>query len=130
MAHQQVGAASPAAATAALSASSDSKPSRFMPVSRCSAAAGGFGCVARERRPALELRGAADRRREAEGGVVGERVGLRLEPVEHIDARVGLRQQRAQASALADLGDEEDAAAGGVERRRDRLDAEAVAVRP
>ena len=84
---------------------------------------------ARERGPAFELRRAADRRREAEGGVVGERVGLRLQPVEHIDARVGLRQQRAQPLALADLGDEEGAAAGGVERRRDRLDPEAVAVR-
>ena len=74
---------------------------------------------ARERRPALELRRAADRRREAEGGVVGERVGLRLQPVEHVDARVGVRQQRPQPLALADVGDEEGAAAGGVERRRD-----------
>ena len=99
-----------------------------MPVSRCSAAGGGFALGPGERRPALELRRAADRRREAEGDIVGERIGVRLQPVQRIDARVGLRQQRPQALALADLGDEEDAAAGGVERRRDRLDAKAVAV--
>ncbi len=86
------------------------------------------GLRPRQGRPAEQLGGGADRRREAEAEIIAARIGVGLQPVEHIDARVGLRQQRPQRLALADLGDEEDAAAGGVERRRDRLDPQPVAV--
>ena len=76
----------------------------------------GLAATRGEGRPALELLFAADHGRKAMLDIVG-RIGPALEAVEHIDR--GLRRQDApRRDPFAEMGDEEDARAGGPERRR------------
>ena len=79
--------------------------------------------------PAAKLIFGADHGREVEIDVVALGVGGRLQSVEHINARA-IAKRGARPHAFAGVGDEKHPAARGVERRRDALEAEAVAVRP
>ena len=90
-----------------------------MPVSKCSA-------KGRERSQRASSAPRADHRRQARGGVVAD-LGAGLEAVEHIDPRV-VSERRARPRALADMGDEEDAAAGAPQSGRGVLDADPVGV--
>ena len=79
--------------------------------------------------PAREFLGAADHRRKPMLAIVGMRVGARLQAVQHIDARLRpRRQRRAHPRALAQLRDEEMAAARGVQGGGGGLDANSIRV--
>ena len=116
----------PCVSIAACRRARDSKPSRFMPVSRWIAQGLVRSATRGEGGPALELLFAADRGRESMLGIVG-RIGPALEAVEHIDR--GLRRQRPpRRDPLVEMGDEEDARARGPQRRRGFGDADPVSV--
>ena len=117
--------AAPCASIAARSRASDSKPSRFMPVSRCKARGRGPAAPRGERGPARKLLFAADDRREAMVRII-RRVCTGFEAVEHVDR--GLRQDLARRDPLAQMGDEENARAGRPERRRSLGEADPIGV--
>ena len=127
MAHQQVGPArAPCISIAHFSRARESKPSRFMPVSRWIAQGTDPIPTRGEGGPARELLFAADRGREAMLGIV-RRIGPALEAVEHIDR--GLRRQHPpRRDPFAEMGDEEDARARGPQRRRGFGDAGPVSI--
>ena len=83
----------------------------------------------RKRAPTREFRLRPDRRNEPVGAIVADRVGVRLQAVEHDDAGVAVRQRPAQNRALRRLGDEEISASGAIQRRSGVRGADSIGVR-
>ena len=95
-----------------------------MPVSTWIAAFSFGPCARRKRSPFLDLLEGAEHRAQVEFRI--GRAGAGQEPVQHVDRRIG--RNGAGADRLAQMRDEEGAAAGTGKGRHGLLDADAIGV--